>query len=868
MLLSARLVVSLLIVAVTALSSAQSARHMQVRVYIDSREDYLKIEPLHLDRAARGDNYIEIITNQEELQRIQELGVRTEVVQEDLVSFYQSRLDPSRDMGGYMTLDEIYAYLDTLIDDHRNLVSNKTHIGYTLEGRDMWAVKISDNPNLDEDEPEVMFTAAIHAREVITPLVMLNIMDYLTDWYGVLPEVAELVDNRELWFVIPVNPDGYYYNEVTNPNGGGMWRKNRRNNGDGSFGVDLNRNYAYEWGYDDVGSSPSGFDNTYRGTGPFSEPESQNMRDFTIAHEFVITVYYHSYSNLILWPWGYDYYITPDNDLFAAMGDSMSLMNGYDPGPAHTLYPANGVTDDWGYGEQVLKNMNLAFTFEVGSSEDGFWPPTWRIQELVDENLDPALFLARIADNPYVLNRPLAPAMIVADTVDSAGYEIAWSHDDTLNPAAAFELVELQDFERVTDLADDFDNWINNEFEVTNARRYSYPTSFFSGAVNNAARYIEMADALTVQPGDTLRFQTWYDIEEDWDYAYVDVSLDGTTFAPIAGNMTTTYNPHGNNRGHGITGQSGGWTEALFDLSAYVGQTIYIRLSYFTDGFVLEEGFYVDDIYPVDGYGSETVVSSSITDSAWSFADRPAGIYYYKTRARDAEDQWGPFSAIAETFVKGSEYVCVDSDADGFGDPGHPENMCPDDNCPDLYNPDQEDLDSDGVGDSCDNCVTVANSSQTDTDVDGLGDVCDNCPAVANPGQEDLDNDTVGDVCDSCPNDPDNDIDADTYCADPDNCDSVYNPGQEDTDSDGVGDACCCLNRGNVDDLIGMGGPVDVADVTQLVDYLFKGGTMPDCPEQANVDGVEGPAGAIDVTDLSYLVDFLFQGGPEPPPCP
>ncbi len=146
--------------------------------------------------------------------------------------------------------------------------------------------------------------------------------------------------------------------------------------------------------------------------------------------------------------------------------------------------------------------------------------------------------------------------------------------------------------------------------------------------------------------------------------------------------------------------------------------------------------------------------------------------------------------------------VCVDSDGDGYGDPGHPENNCPDDNCPAVYNPLQEDVDGDEFGDSCDNCPFV------------------------------------------------------------------YNPLQEDTDQDGVGDSCCCVDRGNVDDIVDIGGPVDVADLTYLVAYLFGGGPIPPCPEQGNVDGLVGVGGPIDVADLTYLVAYLFQGGPPPPPCP
>ncbi|MBI5266828.1 MAG: thrombospondin type 3 repeat-containing protein [candidate division Zixibacteria bacterium] len=155
-------------------------------------------------------------------------------------------------------------------------------------------------------------------------------------------------------------------------------------------------------------------------------------------------------------------------------------------------------------------------------------------------------------------------------------------------------------------------------------------------------------------------------------------------------------------------------------------------------------------------------------------------------------------------------YGCFDADADGFGDPGHPEDLCSTDNCPFVSNPGQTDADGDGVGDACDNCVTIANSGQLNADGDGLGDVCDNCPLVANPGQQD-------------------------------------------SNHDGVGDACCCVGAtGNVDCDPGDG--VDISDLSALIDNLFISFTPLCCPNEANTDG----SGGTDISDLSALIDNLF----------
>jgi hypothetical protein len=645
--------------------SAVDMPNMQVRIYIDTKAQYLQLRSLHLDQVWEEKNYIEILTDSTELFQLQALGYRTETVIADFGAFSRARL-ATKDMGGYKTLSEIYDYIDLLILFYPGLVSEKVSIGQTIEGRPTWAVKISDNPNIDEDEIEILYTAAIHAREVITPEVLFYYMDYLLGNYGVDPQVTYLVDNREMWFVPVVNPDGYFYNQVIAPSGGGLWRKNRRNNGDGSFGVDLNRNFGHAWGYDDIGSSPDGSQNTYRGTGPFSEPETQNIRDFIIAHNFLITVYYHSYSNLVLWPWGYIRSVTPDNDIFAQMGDSIAAYNGYDPGPSWSLYLVNGDSDDWGYAEQTAKNKNFAITLEVGSYSDNFWPPLNRVPALVSENLQPNLFIARVAERVYQLRAPQAPTLLLADSVDAASYSVDWSHHDTLNPAIQYELMELQNKGRVIDSAKNWNNWLNNGFVFSSTRYHSSNSSYYSGAQSSSVKYFTAQNPILVLPNDTLRFWTFYDIETDFDYGYVEVSLDGISFQPIPGNITTTSNPNGNNRGHGITGASVGWIEASFDLSAFAGNNIFLRFTYETDAYVLEEGMYIDDIYPVESYGIQTLISSSITDTTYQFLNKTDGIYYYRVRAKDAENQWGDFSSIGGTVVGNIvTYVCGDANGNG-----------------------------------------------------------------------------------------------------------------------------------------------------------------------------------------------------------
>jgi len=384
-------------------SGSAKEQYMQVRLYLSTQTEYLQVKKLNLDIAqVKPGEYIDIISNPEELNELQLLGFKIEIIHPDLEEFYQSRFDQTLTMGGYHTYDETVAALDSIHNEHPAITTTKINIGTTIEGRTIWGIKISDNPEVDEEEPEAFYSGLIHAREPITIELLLYFMRYLTNNYGTDPEVTDIVNNRELWFVPIINPDGYVRNQTTNPSGGGMWRKNRRNNGDGTYGIDLNRNFGYMWGYDNEGSSPYTSSETYRGAGPFSELEIQALRDFINAHDFVTALNYHSYSNLLIYPWGYVPKYPEDYWNFKEVGDSMSAYNGYISAPGWvTLYPTNGDIDDWDYGDWSGKNKIISFTPEVGGDADGFWPPSERILPLCQENLGPNIYMAKKAGELY-----------------------------------------------------------------------------------------------------------------------------------------------------------------------------------------------------------------------------------------------------------------------------------------------------------------------------------------------------------------------------------------------------------------------------------------------------------------------------------
>jgi hypothetical protein len=238
-------------------------------------------------------------------------------------------------------------------------------IGASVEGRPILAVKIGsagDSPA----RPNVLFMATHHAREWVSTEVAMRLIRWIADS---LPPA--LLASRDIW-VIPVeNPDGYQYTFTTSR----LWRKNRRHNADGTYGVDPNRNYPAFWGVDDAGSSPDPGVEIYRGSAPASEPETQAIIAFHAAHPPVLAVSYHTYSGLVLYPYGFrNGELAPDQPVFQALAGTdlqpavrdnvpASSLPAYHPGPGWTLYTTNGEYTDWAY----RAHGTIAFTTELTS---------------------------------------------------------------------------------------------------------------------------------------------------------------------------------------------------------------------------------------------------------------------------------------------------------------------------------------------------------------------------------------------------------------------------------------------------------------------------------------------------------------------
>jgi hypothetical protein len=316
-------------------------------------------------------------------------------------------------MGGYYTPDQVLNEMDSMRLYYPQLISQKMQMGnnLTIGGRMQYYVRISKTPDVVTSKPRIMYNALTHAREPMGMQQLMFFMWYLLENYNTDAGVKYLVDNLELYFVPVVNPDGYAYNFQTNPGGGGMWRKNRHDNGGGAMGVDLNRNFGYMWGYDNYGSSPDPNDETYRGTYAFSEAETQNFQTFCSQMKFKSVFNYHTYANQTIIPFCYETMYTPDSVTQLLFTDRVTVENGYVTGtPGSILYNTNGDAMDWEYGDQVSKPRIIPMTTETGNGNDGFWPVPDRIIPLCKENMYANLEFAKLT-LPYAEITDLGPVI-------------------------------------------------------------------------------------------------------------------------------------------------------------------------------------------------------------------------------------------------------------------------------------------------------------------------------------------------------------------------------------------------------------------------------------------------------------------------
>ncbi len=357
-----------------------------VRIVLESRDDLRILEDLDLDLASRNlSNGLDVIVTGNELREIERRGFSYEILVLDpsLVE-----IDPA-----YRDYEETLAYLDTLHQQYPNL-THLEQIG-TSQQYDIpiWAMKISDNVGVDEDEGGILFDGVHHAREPLGNEICLGIALTLLEGYGVDPQITAWVDSLEIWIVPIVNTEGYKYimdYNLEDP----WWRKNMRdNNENGRFddwydGVDLNRNYDFNW---ELSGFPNPWNKMYKGPYPASESEITAMTELTERiHRFILSITYHSFGEIVGFPWYWPLHDPPDLDVMSDVAENVaSRIERRDGSGTYTYLSLSGLMGsslNWQYG--VMGTIQLLI--ETGTE---FFPEPEAVDSIVATNIDGAFYL-------------------------------------------------------------------------------------------------------------------------------------------------------------------------------------------------------------------------------------------------------------------------------------------------------------------------------------------------------------------------------------------------------------------------------------------------------------------------------------------
>ena len=611
-------------------------------------------------------------------------------------------------MGGFFTYQEAIAKLDSLALLYPNIVSGKKAIGnfITHDGDSIYVLKISDNPTQDENEPEMLYSSIHHAREALSLSQTIYYMYYLCENYSTDNYVKYLVDNLEMYFVPLVNPDGYKYNQQTNPAGGGMWRKNRRNNGGGTWGVDLNRNYGLGWGFNNTGSSPNSSSDTYRGTSGFSEPETQAMQYLCNSRTFKLALNYHTYSNLLIYPWGYLSKNCDDSLIFREFGAELSKYNAYKYGTdLETVgYSTNGSSDDWMYGETISKPMIFAMTPEVGNSTDGFWPAVNRIIPLCEEanfmNLKSAEFLLKYATtedvtprltsstngyikynvrrlgllSPYNFTVSLQPLTASISSVGSpkvytsltlgAAYLDSISYSLTSNIPNNSELKFVLQIDNgsyvqfdtlsifygnvqnvITDDCSSFTNWTNNGWALDNTASVSSPSSFAENASGNytANQNKSLVNTLAFDLTDANRAELMFRARWEMENSYDYVKLS------VSENNGTSYTticaPYTQITANQNLGAQQAYTGVASD---WVYEVVNLD-AYAGKSIKIKWDFVSDPGLHMRGFNLDNIVVNKLIKTGLGVSSTHG--YFYSVFPNPTQDQWQIQSNSSEPFT-------------------------------------------------------------------------------------------------------------------------------------------------------------------------------------------------------------------------
>jgi hypothetical protein len=586
-------------------------------------------------------------------------------------------------MGGFLKFSEVVAKLDSMRLEYPQFISQKFSIGNTFQGRQMWTVRVTKNPDAPTGRPEIFYNALIHAREPESMETQVYYFYWLFENYGIDPIATYILDNREIYWLPVLNADGYVYNESTNPNGGGFWRCNRHGNGNCGW-VDLNRNFGlYQyWNSPNGGSSTdscAGGFSTYRGISPFSEIETQNLMNFVNSRNFNTAVNAHTHGNYLLKPWDWiDPMPTPHDYIFNQFLYDMSQSSGYTTGStSQTLgYFVRGGSLDWFYTDSAHAAHNIfAILPETGNT--GFWPAQNEIVPFAQNMLYTNQYMSLVAGayiNPVSKNFNNA----VYSAGESGNLKVVFKNKGLMSaanvkviltpvsinlaiPVQQFTYPALSSFESDSNM---FDFTIGSNVAANTALAANLKIMMDTSTVYSQRVYV------LVGPGNVLvnddaegTFGNWvtnqgWGITSSQSNSPTHSFTDSPTgnYANSANNSMTIANAlnvdssqvvsvsffhkYATEEGYDFgyvevsnnidtawqivksyTGTLSAWTLQTVDISPYISSAANIRIRFrlYSDGFQTADGWYVDDI-KIHNYRVGLVGINSNTELVNSFS--------------------------------------------------------------------------------------------------------------------------------------------------------------------------------------------------------------------------------------------------------
>jgi uncharacterized membrane protein len=424
----------------------------------------------------------------------------------------------------YRTVEETFDTAQDIVAAHPDLAT-WTDVGDSWEktinpddGYDLMVLRLT-NAAIPGPKPKLFIMTAVHAREYTTAELNTRFAEYLVDNYGTDPDVTWLLDYHEMHLLLQANPDGRKRAET-----GLLWRKNTNNNycaGTNNRGADLNRNFEFQWGCCN-GSSGDECAETYRGPGPASEPETQAIQNYVraqfpdqreddLAAAAPITatgvfIDIHSYSELVLWPWGFEATLAPNSTALQTLGRKLAYFNGYAPDQAVGLYPTDGTTDDFAYGDLGL----AAYTFELGTS---FFQDCDSFENtILPDNLLALIYAAKAARTPYLT--PAGP-----DALDVAFSTTGVAPGEVVSLTAVLNDTRYNN-ENGTEPTQDIDAaeyYIDVPPWITTTTSISYPMTAADGAFDQTSEAVEAnVDTSSLPPGRHIVFVRGQDADGNW----------------------------------------------------------------------------------------------------------------------------------------------------------------------------------------------------------------------------------------------------------------------------------------------------------------------------------------------------------------